>query len=325
MKSNARRAPHGVLNLLKPPGMTSHDAVAHVRRTLGTKRVGHTGTLDPAAAGVLPICVGLATRLVESLQMGGKSYLAEATFGYETDTLDAVGQTVRECDASALDLETLERVCQDFVGVIEQEPPLHSAIKVGGQKLYDVARAGGAIEVPLRTVAISQVEVRRFWPGQTPRAFLRVECGGGTYIRSLVRDIGRAAGRNMNGAAEGAATMTFLTRTRSGDFSIENAITPQELEALTSGRASGAAPPLLGLDAILTQLFGAPRQNDELARALMQGRRVEFQPESGAQTPTQNERALVCDDARQLWIIAAPVADIRGQYQPEKVFDLRAQ
>ena len=308
MNANSRGAPHGVLNLLKPPGMTSHDAVAHVRRVLGTKRVGHTGTLDPAAAGVLPICVGLATRLVENLQSGGKSYLAEATFGYETDTLDAVGQTVRECDASGLDLETLQRICRDFVGVIEQEPPLHSAIKVGGQKLYDVARAGGAIEVPTRRVTIGQVEVTRFWPGRNPRAFLRVECGGGTYIRSLVRDIGRAAGL--------AATMTFLTRTRSGDFALDDAVTHQELE-----QGLEAASCLLELDVVLTQLFGAPHTNDDWARALAQGRLVQLPTDASA----QNAPVLVCDEARQLWAIAAPVSGAPGEYRPDKVFALRAQ
>ena len=206
-------APHGVVALLKPPGMTSHDAVAHVRRVLKTKRVGHTGTLDPAATGVLPICVGQATRLVEALQGGAKGYLAEATFGYETDTLDAIGQRVRECDASALTLAQLEGALQGFRGAVEQEPPLYSAIKLDGRKLYEVARERGNSDVviPKRSVTISVLEVTRFFEANAnaeaeananarlalsyPRALVRVECSGGTYIRSLVRDIGRAVGR----------------------------------------------------------------------------------------------------------------------------------
>jgi tRNA pseudouridine55 synthase len=144
--------------------MTSHDAVAFVRRVLKNKRVGHTGTLDPAAAGVLPICVGQATRLVENLQAGTKEYLAEATFGFETDTLDAVGEVVRECDASNLDLETLRSAMNAFRGEITQTPPLHSAIKVDGQKLYDLARAGRTIEIPTRRVTISKLLVEKWLP-----------------------------------------------------------------------------------------------------------------------------------------------------------------
>ena len=254
---------HGIVSLLKPPGMTSHDAVAHVRRVLKNKRVGHTGTLDPAAAGVLPICVGLATRLVEALQDGTKEYLAEATFGYETDTLDAVGQTVRECDAATLDEQQLVRVCAAFRGVISQAPPLHSAIKIGGQKLYDIARSGGSIEVPLREVTISALEVTRFFGGPRPRALIRVECSGGTYIRSLVRDIGRALGN--------AATMTFLSRSRNGLFGLAETVTPDEFEEL---------PRLLSLAQVLVQLYGAARVDDEATHALWQGKRIVAPPDS---------------------------------------------
>src|SRR5215216_1077448 len=132
---------HGVINLLKPPGMTSHDAVAFVRRALQIKRVGHTGTLDPAAAGVLPVCVGQATRLAEYLQAGRKTYLAEATFGHETDTLDGVGQIVREGDPSGVTLEAISGALVAFLGEIEQVPPEFSAIKREGRKLYDLERA----------------------------------------------------------------------------------------------------------------------------------------------------------------------------------------
>src|SRR4028119_1875675 len=124
---------HGVLNLLKPPGMTSHDAVSFVRRVAGMKRVGHTGTLDPAAAGGLPIASGQATRLVEYLQAGRKTYIAELTFGYETDTLDAIGEVISEGDASHVDLESLRRVLDTFRGTISQTPPLYSAIKRDGK------------------------------------------------------------------------------------------------------------------------------------------------------------------------------------------------
>lgn len=293
---------HGVVCLLKPPGMTSHDMVAWVRHVLKTKRVGHTGTLDPAATGVLPVCVGHATRLAPYFQAATKTYLAEASFGFETDTLDAVGKTVRECDASALSVEELERVCARFRGSIEQEPPLYSAIKVDGQKLYEIARAGEQVSVAKRPVTISRLEVARFWPvsatNKSPRAFLRVECSSGTYIRSLVRDIGRAL--------DLAATMTFLTRTGSGDFALPTAVTPEDF---------AACPQLLALPDALESLFGATHVDDRSAVELWQGKRVERPEETMAQI-------LVGNAARTLFALA--VRDDEGRFRPEKVFDLRA-
>ncbi len=290
---------HGIVALLKPPGMTSHDAVAHVRRVLKTKRVGHTGTLDPAAAGVLLICVGQATRLVEALQTGTKEYLAEATFGYETDTLDAVGETVRECDANSINVEQIERACAVFRGRIEQAPPLHSAIKVGGQKLYEIARAGGEIEVATRSVEVSALEVTRFFGAPRPRALLRVECSSGTYIRSLVRDIGRALNN--------AATMTFLTRVANGSFDLAAAVTPEEFER---------APVLLGLPAVLTNLYGAIGVDHEVVEALWQGKRVALDNQSRQPSVWRNESA-------DLFALATCQDD--GLWKPEKVFDLRAK
>lgn len=294
-------SPHGIVSLLKPPGMTSHDAVAHVRRVLKTKRVGHTGTLDPAAAGVLLICVGQATRLVEALQIGTKEYLAEATFGYETDTLDAVGQTVRECDAKMVNEKQVEKACAAFRGAIDQEPPMHSAIKVGGQKLYDIARAGGEAAVPKRSVVISALEVTRFFDEPRPRAFLRIECSSGTYIRSLVRDIGRELGN--------AATMTFLSRARNGAFCLANTVTPDEFES---------SPVLWPLHDVLQNLYGAAIIDDELTHALWQGKGVVWsaKPESGSQG-----RLLWSNQEKNLLALAVEQGD--GQWKPEKVFDLR--
>ena len=165
-------------------------------RATGIRRVGHTGTLDPAAAGVLPICVGQATRLVEYLQAGTKEYVAELTFGYETDTLDAVGTVIRRGDASDVTLERLSQALDGFRGTIEQTPPIYSAIKQGGQKLYELARAGADVddvEIKSRAVTISTLVVSKFTDGgdkTLPRAMLDIECTGGTYIRSLARDIG---------------------------------------------------------------------------------------------------------------------------------------
>ena len=283
--------------------MTSHDAVAHVRRVLQTRRVGHTGTLDPAAAGVLPICVGQATRLVEALQNGCKEYLAEATFGFETDTLDAVGQTIRECDASSLSVEQVGRACEKFRGQIFQQPPLHSALKIGGQKLYDIARAGGDIEIPSRPVTIHELEITRFFDGRQPRAFLRVRCSSGTYIRSLVRDLGREL--------KSAATMTFLTRSRNGMFALCDARTPEEF---------GDSPILSPLFAMLEKLYGAAIIDEQITRQLWQGRRVEW----------SNSRARGDSSDFLLWsnpdktLLAVAAREGADGWKPEKVFDLRA-
>ncbi len=288
---------HGVLNFLKPPGMTSHDAVAFVRRVLGEKRVGHTGTLDPAAAGVLPICVGSATRLVEDLQAGTKRYLAEATFGRETDSGDLLGALTREADSSNLELETVRAALDAFRGTITQTPPLHSAIKVGGQKLYDIARAGKEIEIPTRQVTVSHLHLAR-WQTEPPRVLLDIECSGGTYIRSLVRDIGRAL--------DNAATMTFLLRTRSGFFGIENAVAPEEFE-----RAPSLIPLREALGWIATEVI----TDDDRALALWQGKRV-----SG---PQESLGALLVENAAQtLFALASPESG--GAWKADKVFDLRA-
>jgi tRNA pseudouridine55 synthase len=217
----------GVLNFLKPPGMTSHDAVAFVRRIACQKRVGHTGTLDPAAAGVLPICLGQATRLVEYLQAGRKTYIAELSFGIETDSHDAMGNVVSESDASHVNLASLRAVLDGFRGKIMQSPPIFSAIKKDGKKLCELARGGtgeSEIEILPREIEIYNLVVTRAFVASTrPRVMLQIECGSGTYVRSLARDIGRALGCG--------ATMTFLVRTQNGAFSIDEAKTPAQIDA----------------------------------------------------------------------------------------------
>ncbi|HEX8552012.1 MAG TPA: tRNA pseudouridine(55) synthase TruB [Abditibacteriaceae bacterium] len=213
---------HGLIPFLKPPGMTSHDAVNFARRALGTKRVGHAGTLDPAAAGVLPLAVGEATRLLQWMP-GGKSYVAEASFGYETTTLDAMGETVSRCDASQVSAEKIAAILPRFVGSFDQIPPLYSAIKTDGKKGYERARDGEDVELAARRVEVFSLQLTRFENGETPRARFDIACGAGFYVRSLVRDIGRQLGCG--------ATMTFLVRSQSSGFALEKAATVEELEA----------------------------------------------------------------------------------------------
>lgn len=206
----------GLINVLKPPGMTAHDVVAAMRRRLGTKKVGHAGTLDPVACGVLPVAVGGATRLLPYLE-SGKEYLAEIQFGVATATADAEGEVLEAVDC-ALDAADLEAVLPAFRGTIQQRPPMVSAVHYQGKRLYELARAGVVIEdIPSREVKIAELELLRWYAGARPRALVRVACTAGTYIRSLAVDLGAALGV--------PASLSYLLRTRAGCFRIETAVT----------------------------------------------------------------------------------------------------
>ncbi|HEY8346328.1 MAG TPA: tRNA pseudouridine(55) synthase TruB [Symbiobacteriaceae bacterium] len=213
----------GILNLLKPPGMTSHDVVNFVRKVTGERRVGHTGTLDPGVAGVLPICVGKATRLAEFVAGEDKAYRAEITFGVTTTTQDAFGEVTSRCDASHLRRGDVAYVLTRFHGEILQVPPMVSAVKVGGRRLYQMAREGVEVERPPRQVQIHRLQLLDFRPGPAPVAYVDVVCSKGTYIRTLAADIGKALGVGGH--------VSFLVRTRSGPFTLEEASTLEELAA----------------------------------------------------------------------------------------------
>lgn len=229
----------GILNLLKPPGMTSHDVVSVVRRALGIKKVGHTGTLDPGVAGVLPICVGKATRLAEYIAGEDKAYRAEITFGVTTDTQDSFGTVTGEKEASHLTRGDIAYNLTRFNGEIMQIPPMVSAVKVDGKRLYELAREGVEVERKARPVTIHKLQLLDFRPGPRPTAFVDVVCSKGTYIRTLAYDIGEAL--------KVGAHMSYLVRTRSGPFKLEEAATLEELIAgqapmLSPAAALGAMP-----------------------------------------------------------------------------------
>ena len=212
---------NGFINLLKPPGPTSHDMVAFVRRLLGIKRVGHAGTLDPLAAGILVIAVGKATRLISYLE-GTKTYRGEITFGKTTSTLDAGGQ-IQSVSPVSLQRRQLEDVLPQFTGPLMQVPPMVSAIKWRGQRLYSLARQGLEVERKPRPVVIHQLKLLSFAPDTAhPRALVECTCSAGTYIRSLAADMGNVLGCG--------AYLSFLLRTQSGPFAIETSITPSEME-----------------------------------------------------------------------------------------------
>lgn len=211
----------GILNIYKEKGFTSHDAVAVVRKTLHMKKVGHTGTLDPDAEGVLPICVGRATKLADLIMDGQKQYRAVLRLGITTTTEDASGEIIEEKPV-VFDEEKIKRAVAGFVGEQEQIPPMYSAVKVNGKKLYELAREGKEIARKARKITIFDVQIRAFLPPD--RVEIDVTCSKGTYIRTLCTDIGRVLGCGGH--------MESLLRTQTGAFTLENAIRLGELQAL---------------------------------------------------------------------------------------------
>lgn len=210
----------GVLNILKPPGMTSGDAVGRIRRILNVKKVGHTGTLDPGAAGVLPICIGKATKISDYLMKGDKEYIAELVFGTKTDTLDSYGNIVRTGTREVAE-SVFRSILPKFTGRIEQIPPMFSAVKHHGKKLYQLARQGKTVHKPPRSVTVHSIEIMKMYAGGHAY-LLKIRCSKGTYIRTLIDDIGAAAGA--------WAYMSFLLRTKTGDFRLEDTYTLPEIE-----------------------------------------------------------------------------------------------
>ena len=214
---------NGFLNINKPAGMSSAAVVGAIKRLTGVKRVGHAGTLDPMAAGVLPIMVGRATRLFDYLVDKRKEYVAVCAFGAATDTQDATGQILE----TGTDYPTPERIREkipELTGDIRQKPSMYSAIKVGGQRLYALARKGETVDVPERTVHVESIEILGEEPDHGLR--IRVACGKGTYIRSLCADLGKLCGC--------PAHMRSLVRTRSGVFTLAEALTLEEARALAA-------------------------------------------------------------------------------------------
>lgn len=212
---------HGYVIIDKPAGWTSHDVVARVRRVLGERRVGHGGTLDPAAVGVLPIAVGLATRTVEYLSDSTKSYRADVTFGIETDAWDGAGTVTRAADVTHLARTEIETMLETFKGPQLQAPPMHSAIKIDGKRLYNLAREGRHVDVPPREIVIHSLAIVHWRP---PTVTIDVTCSKGTYIRAFARDLGEQVGTG--------AYLSHLVRTRTGPFTLEDAVSIDDLGAL---------------------------------------------------------------------------------------------
>lgn len=217
---------NGILNVLKPAGMTSFDVVGFLRKTTAQKKIGHTGTLDPMAVGVLPICFGNATKAIEFMIDKDKTYRAELTLGAATDTQDSSGQVLYQKEVT-LDVESIKSAIMEFRGEIQQLPPMYSAIKIGGRKLYEIAREGGTVERQPRSITIYDIDIVRIWDNGR-KVLFDVHCSKGTYIRTLCHDIGERLGCGGH--------MSFLERTKAGKYSIESALTLEKISELAENK-----------------------------------------------------------------------------------------
>jgi tRNA pseudouridine55 synthase len=290
----------GIFNIDKPVGMTSHDVVARVRRISGQRKAGHAGTLDPLATGVLPVVLGMATRLVEYLADADKAYRATLVLGANSDTYDREGTLTPVGDAVMPSRDEVERTLDRFRGEIEQLPPMHSAIKVGGKKLYELARQGIEVERHLRHVTITRLDLEAYRP---PILQLFVECSKGTYIRSLAYDLGAALGTG--------AYLDALIRTRHGPFSIEGATT---LEGLEAAFREGTWEESLYPPEYILAGWPTYTATAEQEREIMQGKPL-YRP-----APTPGEKTMLAAKRPNGELLAIMHwDDNKGFWQPKKV------
>ncbi|MCP1305838.1 tRNA pseudouridine(55) synthase TruB [Paenibacillus tyrfis] len=279
----------GILPVWKPKGFTSHDVVAKVRRIVRIKRIGHTGTLDPQVTGVLPLCIGRATRLVEYIQELPKAYEATLLLGLATDTEDLSGEVLEQVErlGERLTPEQVTAAVLRFIGDIEQVPPMYSAVKVDGKRLYELARQGVQVERKSRTVTIYGIDVLETdWSGDYPQVKFRVNCSKGTYIRTLCADIGQALGV--------PAVMAELVRTSTGHIGPERCLTLEQIEALhKNGELAGRLIPMEQAVAHLP----AVRLSSVQAQKALQGQKIrvsEGQKDALNAFSSNGERAVAC-------------------------------
>jgi len=300
---------HGFLNINKEPGEGSTGVVRAVKRITGCRKVGHGGTLDPRAAGVLPICLGQATRFADAALHGSKVYVMTVRLGMATDTYDAAGETTLVCDASHISEDRVLAVLDRFRGTIQQVPPMYSAIKRGGKRLYDLAREGIEVERPPREVQVRSLELTEWSP---PDFVLNVECGRGFYARSLAHDIGVVL--------SSAAHLAALVRRRSGPFVIDDAVT---LGALEEAAAAGEWRSLLfPVDAALQSLRAIvldPLQTEQVRHGQPVSAGALGGPPSGAPSAIREDervRAYSRDGGLVAVMVYSPSGFV---WRPEKV------
>lgn len=295
----------GIINVYKEKGFTSHDVVAKLRGILGQKKVGHTGTLDPAAEGVLPVCAGKGTRLCEMLTDHEKTYRATLLLGITTDTQDTTGTVLTERDPSQLTEEAVREAIRSFIGAYEQIPPMYSAIRVGGRHLYELAREGVEIERKARPVVIHEIEIEAM---RLPEVVFTVSCSKGTYIRTLCHDIGEKLG--VGGA------MKELLRIRVGQFSLEGSLTLSELQTLKEeGRLAEA---VLSPEELFSGLPALSAQTDELQKLVRNGNPF---PDPEKQARAEKE-ALRVYDREGTFIGIYEYSCAKRMFYPKRIFGL---
>jgi len=290
----------GILNINKPQGKTSYSIVATVKRLTGERRVGHAGTLDPAATGVLPVCFGQATRVIEFLADASKAYRAQIVLGVVTDTYDATGKVTERKDSSGIGREELESALGSFCGLIWQTPPMYSALKYHGKPLYELARAGIEVERRSRLTKIYRLELVSWQP---PVVTIEVVCSKGTYIRSLAHDLGQSLGCGAN--------LKSLIRLRYGLFDIKDAVSVAQLEdACRYGYWQHFVYPT---DVVLLH-WSAVIVNDDASRAIRNGRSISYLEQH---FPSENYCRAYTPDGCFLGVLCFNPES--GQWQPKKV------
>ncbi|GAK52458.1 tRNA pseudouridine synthase B 1 [Candidatus Moduliflexus flocculans] len=304
---------HGVLLIRKTAGMTSHDVVAQIRKIFQTKKVGHAGTLDPFATGLLLLCLGDATRIVQYLTDGEKTYRAVMKLGERTDTQDYTGKIIERRDVPALTTEDVEGMFARFTGEIAQVPPMYSARRVQGQRLYELARAGKEVEREARPVTIRELTLTAM---TLPYLHLQVVCSKGTYIRALANDLGEAFGCG--------AHLTELERTQSGRFLLHDAMSLEELVAMRDDRER-LRRCLLPIDAALAE-WPSLTLDETAAGRIAHGAAVALPTEAGEMLPSRSN-VRVHNQAGTLlalaWIEYLPEteeASLLSQIHPFMVF-----
>ncbi len=253
----------GIINLIKPPGISSSGAITKLKRILNVRKIGHGGTLDPNAVGVLPVLLGKATRLSEYMINHDKTYIGEVTFGIKTDTQDKWGKIIETHNVEGFSIAKVERVLDRFMGTISQTPPMYSAIKINGQKLYNLARQGKDINRPSRCVTIYQIDI--LGHDNEKRVLMKVRCSKGTYIRTLFEDIGHALGWGGH--------MSFLLRSNVGMLDVNDGFTIEEIKDIVSSDGS-IDKIILPIDFIL-DMYARVEVNDLGLTYVVNGKRID--------------------------------------------------
>ena len=298
--------PHsGILNVDKPYGLTSMEVVRRVKRALGVKKgVGHGGTLDPIATGVIPVCIGQATRVMEYLLGGSKEYTCRVHMGVSTDTFDAMGEISAERDASHVTYQKIEMALEEFHGEIAQVPPVYSALKRQGRRLYDLAREGVEVELDPRPVFVHEVRITDWDP---PVATVNIECGKGFYVRSLAHDLGNALGCGGH--------LTSLVRRRTGPFHLDDSVSLEEaVQGIESGRACDM---LTGPDSVLESI-PAMIVGQQHLRAIRNGRPL---PTGIGPSNDPNEGRIRAYSTDGTFVATMRFDPTLRQWRPHKVFN----